>query len=517
MIGVNASTFPGEVPITQPGRSLARYVCLQRLARGGMAELHLARREGPADFRKLVALKRLLPHLADEPAFARMFITEARLAARLDHPNIAQVIDFGELEERSFLAMEYVHGRDVRAVLQAAGRALPGQRVPLACALALVDEVAAGLHHAHELRGPGGQPLDLVHRDISPSNVLVGYDGRVKLTDFGIAKATAEAQATATHSLKGKISYMSPEQARGEPVDRRSDVFSLGIVLFELTTGCRLFAGASEFAILNQVARGELIAPREVVPDYPPALERVVLRALAPVVDARYPTARQFADDLRAAAAAVGGRADREALGAMMGELFGAPPYPDLDAAPSAGAMIDLGPATRSRFVEDEDPTVAWAPTARRRKVAPLALAALTMVLGLGLGATLSGGIGSGEAGAQPQAETRTTRSEDEPADPESAGSPSTRGASPAMAAGVDPTSAATQAQEAESQEGSEPASVMTVEGEPPEDKSTRGSGRTAPRRRSGHRARPRPRAPDKADKATKTKGLDRWLPPSQR
>jgi serine/threonine protein kinase len=375
---------------TRTGESLARYVCLRRIARGGMAELFLARREGSAGFRKLVALKRVLPHLADDPAFARMFIGEARLAAGLVHPHVAQVLDLGELEGRPFLAMEYVHGQDLRAVLQAAGRALPERCIPLPCAVAVVEAVADALHHAHELRGPGGRPLELVHRDVSPSNVLLGYDGSIKLTDFGIAKVSSETQATDTHSLKGKIAYMSPEQARGEPVDRRSDVFSLGIVMFEATTGYRLFTGPSEFAILNQVARGEVVSPRDAIPEYPAALEAIVMRALAPAAEQRYPTAQALAQDLRAFAAAHGGRGDRDALASLMHALFEATPYPDVDLdaiETERGEARDLGPATRSRYdVDMREPTTK----ALRRALPAWGWAVLTLVVGLGLGAVLA-------------------------------------------------------------------------------------------------------------------------------
>jgi len=383
---------------TRTGQSQARYVCLQRIARGGMAELFLARREGPGGFRKLVALKRLLPHLADDPTFARMFIGEARLAAGLVHPHVAQVLDVGELEGRSFLAMEYVHGQDLRTVLQRAGRSLPERCIPLPCALAVIEAVADALHYAHEQRGAGGRMLGLVHRDVSPSNVLIGYDGSIKLTDFGIAKVSSETQVTATHSLKGKIAYMSPEQARGEPVDRRSDVFSLGIVMFEVTTGYRLFSGPSEFAILNQVARGEVASPRDVVPEYPEALEAIVMRALAPDREQRYPTAQALAQDVRAFAGAHG-RADRDALASLMHVLFEATPYPDPDAFPGIGGETqDLGPATRSRYDVDLDASTRR--VSSRRSVPVWGWAVLTLVAGVGLGVALAG-TGRDEAAAE--------------------------------------------------------------------------------------------------------------------
>jgi serine/threonine protein kinase len=470
-----------------PGQSLARYVCLRRIARGGMAELFLARREGPAGFRKLVALKRLLPHLADDPTFARMFIAEARLAAGLSHPHIAQVLDVGELEGRSFLAMEYVHGQDLRAVLQQAGRTLAERRIALRAAVAIVEAVADALHHAHEQRGPGQRLLELVHRDVSPSNVLLGYDGSVKLADFGIAKANAETQATATHSLKGKIAYMSPEQARGEPVDRRSDVFSLGIVLFEVTTGYRLFSGASEFAILNQVARGEVAAPCDVMPEYPADLQAIVMRALAPVVDDRYPTAQALAQDLRAFAAAHGGRADRDELSSLMHALFEATPYPDPDALePDAEQTRDLGPATRSRY-DTLDVATTHAREAPRRRVPAWGWAVLTLAAGVGLGVGLAGSA------------------EDEPS------------ATPVEAAALPqaPTEAAL-APEATPVEaivaGSSGADVV-VELEPEAEAPTPTP--TSPPEGS-RRGRTRRTKPKRAESTTAPATLDRWKPPSQ-
>ena len=479
---------PGPSP-TRTGESLARYVCLRRIARGGMAELFLARREGPAGFRKLVALKRVLPHLADDPAFARMFIGEARLAAGLVHPHVAQVLDLGELEGRSFLAMEYVHGQDLRAVLQQAGRALPERCLPLPCALAVVEAVADALHHAHELRGPGGRPLELVHRDVSPSNVLLGYDGSIKLTDFGIAKVSSETQATATHSLKGKIAYMSPEQARGEPVDRRSDVFSLGIVLFEATTGYRLFTGPSEFAILNQVARGEVVSPRDAIPEYPAALEAIVMRALAPAVEDRHPTALALAQDLRAFAATHGGRADRDALASLMQALFEATPYPDPDSLqPEDTEARDLGPATRSRYELD-----AREPTTKifRRGLPGWGWAALTLGVGVGIGVVLAG-----TRRDEPAAESPEVRAD--------AIEPATAVVLPAEPVPAEPVEGPAEVGEGSSGGGP----TGTVEASEPAAPAT-----TSPVR-STKRAKARRTKSQTSDAAPK--GLDRWKLPSE-
>ena len=249
-----------KADLLAPGACVGRYQLLRRLAIGGMAELHLACAMGVGGFQKVVVLKRVLPHLAADAGFVRMFLDEARLAAHLDHPNIVQVIDSGEAAGEYFYAMEYVHGRNVRELLGAASHA---GGMPLAVALTIAVGIAAALEHAHGRVDLEGRPLDLVHRDVSPSNVLVSYDGAVKLTDFGIAKAATRTQETTAGTMKGKIGYMSPEQCRGEAVDRRSDIFSLGVVLFELTTCERLFFGDSDFAVLNKVVSSNSTTPSE--------------------------------------------------------------------------------------------------------------------------------------------------------------------------------------------------------------------------------------------------------------
>ena len=217
--------------VDEPYR-LGRYEILRPLARGGMAELFLARATGIQGFEKLVVVKRILPEMARDTDYVEMFLEEARLAAGLHHSNIVQVYDIGEDEAAPFFAMEYLHGEDVRTLLRAA--ALRRARVPVEHALSIAIGVAAGLHHAHEKRDPDGRPLGIVHRDVSPHNVAVTFDGGVKLLDFGVAKTRRRASATRHGTLKGKLGYMSPEQCRGDELDRRSDVFAVAILLWEL-------------------------------------------------------------------------------------------------------------------------------------------------------------------------------------------------------------------------------------------------------------------------------------------
>lgn len=286
-----------------------------------MAEIFLARSSGIGGFEKLVVIKRILPQHADNEEFVRMFLDEARLAATLNHPNIAQVYDIDCEAGTYFFTMEYVRGEDVRTILKRLGRR--GQRLPLDHAVAIARAVAAGLHHAHEKRGVGGKPLGIVHRDVSPSNVLVTYDGTVKLVDFGIAKASARTTDTRVGTLKGKISYMSPEQCMGEPIDRRSDIFSLGILLYEMTTGVRPFEADTEYAILRRIVDGEALPPTAVAPEYPRDLERIVMRALARLPPNRYATAEQLQLDLDAFARESRLSQSPVDLGRFMAALFG--------------------------------------------------------------------------------------------------------------------------------------------------------------------------------------------------
>jgi hypothetical protein len=263
-----------------------------------MAELHLARVTGLDGFERTVVLKRVLPRLAACEESLRLFLREARLVASLQHPNIAQVYDVGVSEGEYFFAMEHVDGQDLRVVQWAAKRRDGG--LPLAVGIGIVLGACAGLHHAHEKRGPDGQPLGIVHRDVSPSNILVSYDGWTKLVDFGIAKTANSPAETRDGSVRGKTSYLSPEQCRCEPLDRRSDVFALGIVLYELTTGRRLFLGRSELEVMKRITEEPVSPPSSVRAGYPRELERIVLKALALRREDRYQTAQELQLDLEA-------------------------------------------------------------------------------------------------------------------------------------------------------------------------------------------------------------------------
>ncbi|MCR9165319.1 MAG: serine/threonine-protein kinase [Nannocystaceae bacterium] len=336
-----------------PGTQLGRYTLVRRFAIGGMAELYLAQQTGAAGFSKIVALKRILPHLAHEDTFTQMFLAEAKLASDLGHPNLAHVLDFGEADGEHFLTMEYVHGVNLLEALKRARRPLP-----LEAALQIVIDVARGLHELHEHRSPDGRPLGLVHRDVSPSNVLLAYDGSVKLTDFGIAKAMDLTSATRTGTFKGKLGHSSPEQARGESIDRRSDVFCLGILLYEVTTGTRAFSGANEFAVLGKVARASYEPPEEVLDGYPPGLSAIVHHALAAVPEDRPESAAAFAEAIAAFGRTQGIPIGPTSVAKMMRELFGEPPpIADPEELDRVSTIIDLRGGTRVRGADTLHPT----------------------------------------------------------------------------------------------------------------------------------------------------------------
>src|SRR5687768_3681680 len=302
-----------------------------------MAELYLARTLGIEGFEKLVVIKRILPQYVSNSSFVTMFLNEARLAATLHHPNIAQVYDIGQEGTEYFFAMEYIHGEDLgRMVATATDSGVP---ISLDVALTLIAGLCAGLHYAHEKVGSDGKPLNVVHRDVSPSNVLVSYDGAVKLVDFGIARAGSQ-PSTTRGGLKGKIGYMSPEQCKGkETLDRRSDIYSIGALFYELTTGRLPFVDETEYGVLNQIVNHDAPAPSTIVPSYPPALEKIVLKALARDRDRRYATAIQMQGDIEDFAHENRLRVSPLVLARLMGSLFPAR-LEEWDSARAQGAFF---------------------------------------------------------------------------------------------------------------------------------------------------------------------------------
>ena len=274
------------------GDVVGSYRILAPLRSGGMADLYLAQREGAAGFRRLVAIKVVHPHHAEDPQLVRMFLDEARLTARIDHPNVVHVEDLGEVSGTYFLVMEYVHGASLGQLLRALGQ--KRRRLSPAVCVAIAARVAEGLHAAHETTDDAGGLVNLVHRDVSPQNILLSHKGHVKLIDFGVAKAALRSEQTNVATLKGKVRYMAPEQAQGGVVDRRTDIYSLAIVLWEMLTMRRLFVGKTEFEVLLKVRDPKIAPPSAHVKDLPRELDEVIVAALSPEPDARPANAKVF-------------------------------------------------------------------------------------------------------------------------------------------------------------------------------------------------------------------------------
>ncbi|MGE5182151.1 MAG: serine/threonine-protein kinase, partial [Acidobacteriota bacterium] len=322
-----------------PPAQLGRYQILKKLTSGGMAELLLARATGMSSFERHVVIKRIHAAHANDDRLVQMFLDEARLAASLHHQNVVQVYDVGEQDGQYFFAMEYVHGEDLRK-LHAKIKG-PESQIPLAIVVSIVAAAASGLHHAHEQRGPDREPLGLVHRDVSLGNILVGYDGSVKLVDFGLARAAMRTVKTRTGTLKGKSAYMSPEQCMGKQLDRRSDVFALGIVLYELATGRRLFKAANDYLSMTAIVGGDIPKPSTHRADIPLELDEIIMRALAKAPEARYPSAEAMREALEQFAVQAGLRTSTKALADYMHQTFGDRPEPWRSDVPMPAAIDD--------------------------------------------------------------------------------------------------------------------------------------------------------------------------------
>jgi len=276
---------------------LGKYELVRPIATGGMAEVFLAKTEGPMGFAKTVVVKRIRPHLLEDPTFVEMFLGEAKLAAQLNHPNIVQIFDFGEAEGAYYIAMEYVDGPNLRTL--AARSAAAKQPLPLAVVAKIVSYACEGLAYAHDFVSPEtGEPLNIVHRDISPDNVVLAQSGGVKVVDFGIAKAAQQLHQTRTGLRKGKLAYMSPEYLRGKQPDRRADVFALGVVLYELIASKKPYDAESEVTLMHAMIYEDMVPIRARRPDLPDAMEAIVEKALKREPDERYPSCRELQADL---------------------------------------------------------------------------------------------------------------------------------------------------------------------------------------------------------------------------
>ncbi len=402
-------------------RVVGRYALYGEIASGGMASVHIGRLLGPVGFSRTVAIKRLHPTYARDPEFVSMFLDEARMAARIHHPNVVPTLDVVATQGELFLVMEYIQGESLSPLVRTLGRTQA--RVPIRIALSIVAGTLQGLHAAHEARDERGMSLGLVHRDVSPQNIIVGVDGMARVFDFGVAKAAGRAHNTRDGVVKGKLAYMAPEQLSQQPVDRAADIYAASIVLWELLTGTRLFRADSEGALLALVLQRDIQPPSAVVPGLPAELDALVMRGLARAPADRVPTAREMAlalDRLGSASLgevaewleAVAGpalakRADQVSAVEQQSPSYGGgalPPVPDADETNPEGPPSSVGSAPRVAATTASGSSMVTRPEAlpdpRRRLRTPV-LAAVVMVAALA-GATVAVSLVRGQAPATP-------------------------------------------------------------------------------------------------------------------
>jgi serine/threonine protein kinase len=458
-----------------------RYTLLRRLAIGGMGELLLARASGAGGVEKLVAIKRIRSEYASDPAFVSMFLNEARLAATLDHPNVVRTYDLVDEGGSFFMVMEYLHGESLGRLLNA--HATAGTRLALGHVITIALGIAAGLHCAHERRAVDGRPLDIVHRDLSPGNVFITYEGGVKLLDFGIAKATSRTSITMGPTRKGKVAYMSPEQCVGAEVDRRSDLFALGVVLWELSCGRRLFRGDNEFAIMNQITTVDAPSPRQFAPELPEEFAQILLRALHRDPAARFQTAMALHDALEAFASSAGLLPSATALGRHLCECCGE------REAPSVEPTDEFADRSGHTLVVPATPATPTATPLYRR---------LGVVFALATGAIAgAAGVALSSSHASPGAAIDTTTVDDTTVDDATPTAITAPAASPSLPTIASPTIASPTI-------ASPPAPALAEVTSSPKD---------APRRRPARTRRSPPAAatPSKPEKVVR--GVDGLLP----
>ncbi len=391
-----------------PPTPFGKYTLIGKLGHGGMAEVNLAVVGGKAGFRKLFVIKRLHAHLEAEAGFVDMFLDEARLAAQLNHPNCVQTVEVGEVEappgtglaSQHFLAMEYLDGQGLERLLRITGQR--GDILPIHISARIIADALDGLGYAHDLRGFDGEPLGVVHRDVSPQNLFLTYNGVVKLLDFGIAKAESNVVETRTGVVKGKYAYIAPEQALAMPVDRRADLWSMGVVLWEMLTSRRLFKSVNELATLQETLQAEVHPPSSFNPAVPPELDQIVLRALQREVGRRYATAQEFKDALEGWLDTEPEPSDRKAIAALMKERFADVIEPSRARLRECVAAVSASPRSVERLVDGTSSSSGSMETSALASGSHPGLdATATATLRPRLGQNVAGTISSGGASAE--------------------------------------------------------------------------------------------------------------------
>jgi serine/threonine protein kinase len=468
-------------------RVVGRYALHREIAAGGMATVHLGRLLGPVGFSRTVAIKRLHPQFAREPEFVSMFLDEARLAARIRHPNVVSTLDVVAADGEIFLVMEYIEGEALSNLLRFA--AANGERMPARIAASIVVGCLHGLHAAHEARDEQGAPLDIVHRDVSPQNMLVGIDGIPHLLDFGIARAAGRLVTTREGHVKGKFAYMAPEQLRGEAASRKSDIFGAAIVLWETLAGDRLFRGETEAATLERVLFGEIPDVRTRNPELPESIDPVIRRGLARASAARYSTAREMALAIEGALGVASptevarwlehtARDSLASRAAVVAEVeSSSTPAPDQPAPallrPPTGAPIPVipGRATAPVDAQEQPPIEATERVVRRgpsRWTAPTSIASIVAAAAIVVAAIAV-------LARRPNADANVATTS-----PASAASPTSPASAPSV---TSPSSSAPSPSNASAAPSTEPAAVARASASPPSAASTPARApRSAPR-----------------------------------
>lgn len=353
----SAEKEPAREPASSAAapKRLGKYELIARIGKGGMAQVYLARQRGPANFEKVVVVKTIHPHLAAKKSFIDMLLDEARIAALLKHPCVVDIYDLGVDGDTYFIAMEYLSGEPLLSVLRA-GR-VSKKPLDIKSTCRIISDVADGLHAAHELTDNAGHHMELVHRDVTPGNIVVLYNGQVKIVDFGIAKARGRlASETDARKLKGKLGYVAPEQVRGQAADRRADIFALGVVMWEALTYRRLFRGTKPGTVLAAIVKEPLRPPSSVRPDVPPEVDAICMRALARDPDERYATAQEMYAEIEAFLAGAGASLQRKTIGTYMSEVFAE------QIAARARLLREMHESSEAAAIEPKDASAAFAP-----------------------------------------------------------------------------------------------------------------------------------------------------------